>query len=90
MIFTPEKFPQLRFHDPQPWWPCQMGDPHLEHLTVSFLQSGIKTDEQSVEFGIREITSELTANGSRLFRINGKRILIRGGRLVAGHVAAHR
>jgi exo-1,4-beta-D-glucosaminidase len=31
-----------------------------------------------VEFGIREITSELTANGSRLFRVNGKPILIRG------------
>jgi exo-1,4-beta-D-glucosaminidase len=78
VIFTPEKFPVLRFHNPQPWWPYQMGDPHLEHLSVSFLESGIKTDEQNVEFGFREITSEITANGSRLFRVNGKRILIRG------------
>ena len=38
----------------------------------------LKTDEQSVDFGIREITSELTSNGSRLFRVNGKPILIRG------------
>jgi beta-galactosidase/beta-glucuronidase len=37
-----------------------------------------KSDEKSVDFGIREITSELTANGSRLFRVNGKPILIRG------------
>jgi exo-1,4-beta-D-glucosaminidase len=73
VIFTPEKFPVLRFHNPQPWWPYQMGDPHLEHLSVSFLESGIKTDEQNVEFGFREITSEITANGSRLFRVNGKR-----------------
>ncbi len=55
-----------------------MGEPHLERLTVSFTSQGRTTDEQSVNFGIREITSELTANGSRLFRVNGKPILIRG------------
>jgi exo-1,4-beta-D-glucosaminidase len=78
VIFSPEKFPALRFHNAKPWWPYQMGEPHLEHLSVGFTQSGIRTDEQNVEFGFREITSELTANGSRLFRVNGKRILIRG------------
>ena len=49
-----------------------MGEPHLERLTMSFAAQGQITDEQSVDFGIREITSELTANGSRLFRVNGK------------------
>ena len=42
------------------------------------MPQGRTSDEQSVDFGIREITSELTANGSRLFRVNGKPILIRG------------
>ena len=78
IVFTPEQFPALRVHNPKPWWPYQMGEPHLEHLTVSFVEQGVKTDEQSVDFGIREITSELTSNGSRLFRVNGKPILIRG------------
>ena len=55
-----------------------MGEPHLERLTVSFSVKGQTTDEQSVDFGFREITSELTATGSRLFRVNGKSILIRG------------
>ena len=32
-----------------------------------------------MRFGIREITSELTGTGARLFRINGKPLLIRGG-----------
>jgi exo-1,4-beta-D-glucosaminidase len=32
-----------------------------------------------MRFGIREITSEATAKGARLFRVNGRRILIRGG-----------
>jgi exo-1,4-beta-D-glucosaminidase len=79
VAFTPEQFPQLRVRDPKVWWPWQMGDPHLERVTVSFFTEGEVSDERSVDFGIREITSELTANGSRLFRVNGKRILIRGG-----------
>ena len=79
VALTPEQFPQLRIRNPKLWWPWQMGEPHLEHLAMCFRLSGQVTDEQSVEFGIREITSELTANGSRLFRVNGKPILIRGG-----------
>ena len=79
VVFTPEQFPVLRLKNPKPWWPYQMGDPHLEHLDIGFAAQGVKMDEQSVDFGIREITSELTSNGSRLFRVNGKPILIRGG-----------
>ncbi len=78
VIFSPEQFSQLRIKDPKLWWPYQMGEPHLEHLTISFSSQGHVTDEQSVDFGIREITSEFTTNGSRLFRVNGKPILIRG------------
>ena len=79
VAFSPEQYPQLRVRDPKVWWPWQMGEPHLERATVSFSAEGMVSDERSVDFGIREITSELTANGSRLFRVNGKRILIRGG-----------
>jgi len=78
VAFRPEQFPALRIQNPKLWWPRQMGDPHLEHLTVSFATQGRTVDERSVSFGIREVTSELTSNGSRLFRINGKPILIRG------------
>ena len=78
VVFSPDQFPQLRIRDPKPWWPSQMGQPHLERLTVNFTSQGQLSDEQSVDFGIREITSELTASGSRLFRINGKPLLIRG------------
>lgn len=79
VVFSPEQFLQLRIHDPGVWWPRQMGQPTLEHLTVSFAADGHVSDESSTDFGIREISSELTANGSRLFLINGKPILIRGG-----------
>jgi len=78
VVFSTEQFPALRMRNPKPWWPRQMGDPHLERLTVSFSLEGQVSDQQSVDFGIREVTSELTATGSRLFRVNGKPILIRG------------
>ena len=77
--FSPVKFPQLRIHNPQIWWPRQMGKPNLQRLTMSVRTDGKISDEQSVHFGIREITSELTSENARLFRINGKPILIRGG-----------
>ncbi|MGC9199096.1 MAG: glycosyl hydrolase 2 galactose-binding domain-containing protein [Acidobacteriaceae bacterium] len=79
VVFTPQQFPQLRIHNPSLWWPWQMGDPHLEHLSVNASVAGQISDQKTVEFGIREVTSELTGTGSRLFRINGKPILIRGG-----------
>ena len=78
IAFSPEQFPQLRVRNPRVWWPYQMGEPHLEMLTMSFSEGGRVSDEQSVRFGIREITSELTDKGFRLFRINSKPILIRG------------
>jgi exo-1,4-beta-D-glucosaminidase len=78
VVITPEQVPALRLHNPKLWWPAQMGEPHLEQLTMSFAADGTVSDEQSVAFGIREITSELTATGGRLFRINGKALLIRG------------
>lgn len=77
--FTPEKFPQLRLRDPRIWWPWQMGQPNLETLTLRFTSDGQVSDEQSVRFGVREVTSELTDKGHRLFRVNGKPILVRGG-----------
>lgn len=78
VVFSPEKFTQLRLHDAKLWWPNQMGDPHLEQLSMKFSVQGRAMDEKSTAFGIREITSELTSNGSRMFRVNGKPILVRG------------
>ena len=78
VAITSDQVPALRIQNPKLWWPRQMGEPHLEQLTVAFNAQGGTMDEQSIRFGIREITSELTPNGSRLFRVNGRPILIRG------------
>ena len=77
--FTPDKFAQLQVKNPKLWWPRQMGAQDMHELSVSFLVSEKPSDEQSVRFGIREITSVLDAQNHRLFSVNGKKILIRGG-----------
>jgi exo-1,4-beta-D-glucosaminidase len=79
VVFTPEQFPGLRVQHPPLWWPYQMGDPHLETLRMSFQAAGKISDEAVAQVGIREVTSELTDKGARLFRVNGKPILVRGG-----------
>ncbi len=77
--FTPAEFPQLNVRNPKLWWPYPLGPQNLERLHVDFAVGGRTSDADEVEFGIREAASELDADGRRLFRINGKKILIRGG-----------
>jgi exo-1,4-beta-D-glucosaminidase len=79
VTFTPDRFQQLVFANPRLWWPAQMGKPNLYPLTMEFEASGTVSDRSTIEFGIREITSDLNAIGGRAFHINGKNILIRGG-----------
>jgi exo-1,4-beta-D-glucosaminidase len=76
---TPQEHPQLRIRNPHLWWPYQMGKPELYTMRLKFMVSGAISDSQSVNFGIRKITSELTPEGARLFKVNGRKILIRGG-----------
>jgi exo-1,4-beta-D-glucosaminidase len=77
--FTPDQFPVLNVKNPKLWWPVQMGAPNLHKLTVRFLIGANVSDESSIRYGIREITSELTPKGGRLFRVNHQPVLIRGG-----------
>jgi exo-1,4-beta-D-glucosaminidase len=76
--FRPEKFPQLRVQNPKLWWPAQMGDPALHGLHVWLMVKGKLADDERTEVGFRQITSSLDDHGNRQFRINGKRIFIRG------------
>jgi exo-1,4-beta-D-glucosaminidase len=77
--FTPDSFPQLRIANPRLWWPAELGKPDRYDLDLEFVVGGKISDRQHIRFGIREITAEMTPKGGRLFRINGRRILVRGG-----------
>src|SRR6266516_2423544 len=84
--FTPAQFPALTIASPQVWWPYQLGAQPLYTLTTSVSQNSAVLNSTSETFGIRNVTSALTAgtsagapNGVRTFKINGVPIVIRGG-----------
>ena len=79
VTFTPEQFSQLNLDHPRLWWPAQMGKPELYTLSLEFNVDGKISDRAETKFGIREVKSEVLAANRRLFSINGKKILIRGG-----------
>jgi len=79
VAFDPAQVEQLNADHPRLWWPAQMGKPNLYKLTMTFEIAGNASDTAETKFGIREITSRLNENGKRVFAINGKNILIRGG-----------
>jgi exo-1,4-beta-D-glucosaminidase len=70
--FTPE------LAHPRLWWPAQAGPQNLYPLDLQFEVDGRVSDSTHIDFGVREVTSEIDARGHRLFHINGKNILIRG------------
>jgi exo-1,4-beta-D-glucosaminidase len=89
--FSPDQFPKLKLAHPKIWWPYQMGTPNLNTARLRFeigeqkshsLPAGAVqvavSDSTTVTFGIREVSSELTDKGHLLFKINGRKVLIRG------------
>ena len=79
ITFTSEQFPQLNIDHPRLWWPAQMGKPERYNLSLEFVLDGKASDRAETKFGIREVKSEVLSANRRLFSINGKNVLIRGG-----------
>ena len=76
--FAPEQYAQLNLQKARIWWPYTMGEPNLYTAKLSFEISNQTSDAAIVSFGVREVTSEFTNKGYRLFKINGRKVLIRG------------
>src|SRR5277367_2141480 len=80
IAITPDSSALLNVQNPRLWWPYQMGEPYLHKLTLEFVpEKGPASDRQSIAFGIVQTDSELTPEGYRLFKVNGKPVLVRGG-----------
>jgi exo-1,4-beta-D-glucosaminidase len=79
VTFTSDQFPQLVIAKPRLWWPAQMGNPHLYSLRMEFEYNGSVSDRSQTKFGIRQVTTNMNSIGDRVFQINGKNILLRGG-----------
>jgi exo-1,4-beta-D-glucosaminidase len=80
IAIAPDSAQSLNVRNPRLWWPYQMGEPYLHKLTLEFVPAkAAASDEQTIAFGIVQTDSELTADGYRLFKVNGKPVLVRGG-----------
>ncbi len=73
------EFAPMTVDQPRLWWPSHVGPQNLYDLDLSVKVDGTVSDLDSIRFGIREATSELNSKGYRVFKINGKPILVRGG-----------
>ena len=71
-------YPDLHLAKPRLWWPNGYGNPELYTMQLSVTTDGGLSDTRTIRFGVREVTSELTQDGYRLYKINHHPILIRG------------
>ena len=54
-------YPELHITNPRLWWPNGYGKPELYHMKLSFTEGGGQvSDTRELQFGIREITYELS------------------------------
>jgi exo-1,4-beta-D-glucosaminidase len=77
--FTPLKFSQLSIDNPKLWWVHTLGKPNLYDLHLQFFIGENVSDSKFVRFGIRSVSDYITKEGNRGFKLNGKKILIKGG-----------
>jgi len=82
VVFSPDEFIQLKIKDPRLWWPHNVGTPNLYDLSLTFEIKRKISDTEKIRFGIREITSwmnDFDKSHTRIFQVNGKNIVVRGG-----------
>ena len=56
----PTEFAQLKVQNPRLWWPNGYGDPALHTLNVSFAAGAKTSEKRQIEFGMREVSYELS------------------------------
>ena len=79
IILNSKDFKQLIVKNPKLWWPHTIGTPNLYRAKVKFIANNTTYDSNNFEFGIRQVSDYFTKDGHRGFKINGKKISIRGG-----------
>lgn len=79
VTFDPKDFPQLKIDNPRIWWTHDFGKQELYNLNLNVSVDKKISDAAKTIFGIREVTDYFTEAGYRGYKLNGKKILIRGG-----------
>lgn len=68
----------LHVKNPRLWWCHNMGNPEMYDMKLGFYIDGKVSDEEDIDFGIRQIEDYFTPEGHRGFILNGKNVLVRG------------
>ncbi len=77
-------FPEIKMENPELWWPNGMGEPILHRLELRFEIDGTSSDNESLNFGIRQTDNYFDKIvGGRVFLINGQKVFIKGGNWIA-------
>ncbi|MGW2516804.1 glycoside hydrolase family 2 protein [Streptomyces sp. NPDC001617] len=79
VTFTPSDTPGLHLTSPRVWWPAGMGGQPLYDLNLTASVSGTPSDTAHETFGIRDVQAPLNSDGARQYRVNGRKLLIKGG-----------
>lgn len=67
IILSPQKFSVLSIQNPYLWYPNGYGEQYMHSLDLSFdMNNGKSSDREKVNFGIREVTSELMKTGKNM------------------------
>jgi len=66
--------------NPKLWWPNGYGPQNLYNLNLQFVAAGKVSDQNNIEVGVRQLTSEWNERTeSRQINVNGQKIFIKGG-----------
>ncbi|SDT45308.1 Glycosyl hydrolases family 2, TIM barrel domain [Mucilaginibacter mallensis] len=66
--------------NPKLWWPNGYGPQNLYSLNLQFVAAGKVSDQNNIEVGVRQLTSEWNERTeSRQINVNGQKIFIKGG-----------
>lgn len=79
VIFNPAGTSGLRIFSPRVWWPVGEGDHPLYDLELSASADGLVSDQRSVSFGIRSVSSYVAEGDGRRFVVNGRELQLIGG-----------
>ena len=79
ITFSPKYFPSLNIQNPKLWWPTSLGAPDLYQLDLQVEINATISDTSHTRFGIRDVEDYWLNDIHRGYKINGQKLMIKGG-----------